>query len=86
MKRYFTESEIKQAKADLKIREGIIAQLEAKLEIGKPRLVTVDGEHLVDLSLTVENHDGLFLIPKGTATVRLPSRKMESCRPQRKEE
>jgi hypothetical protein len=135
MKRYFTESEINQAKTDIKIRDGIMTELEAKLEIGKPRAVTVDGpdpengykmgvyrmtrrvatedairqfcdaigdfnplyrdrnslalckgkvvkkyiqerEHLVDLSLTVENHDGHFLIPKGTATVRLPSRKM----------
>jgi acyl dehydratase len=43
MKRYLTEEEIRRAKADKKIREGIIAAIEAKLEIGKPRPVTVDG-------------------------------------------
>jgi acyl dehydratase len=43
MKKYMTEEEIKRAKADKKIREGIIAEIEAKLEIGKPRPVTVDG-------------------------------------------
>jgi acyl dehydratase len=43
MKRYFTEKEIHKAKADKKIREGIVAEIEAKLELGKPRLVTVDG-------------------------------------------
>jgi len=43
MKRYLTEEEIQRAKADKKIREGIIAEIEAKLEKGKPRPVTVDG-------------------------------------------
>ncbi|MBN1662027.1 MAG: MaoC family dehydratase N-terminal domain-containing protein [Deltaproteobacteria bacterium] len=43
MKRYLTETEIGQAKADKKIRDGIMAEIEATLEIGKPRPVTVDG-------------------------------------------
>ncbi|MBN1382295.1 MAG: MaoC family dehydratase N-terminal domain-containing protein [Deltaproteobacteria bacterium] len=43
MKRYLTESEIARAKADKNIRDGIIAEIEEKLEIGKPRPVTVDG-------------------------------------------
>jgi acyl dehydratase len=43
MKRYLTESEIAKAKADKNIRNGIMAEIEAKLEIGKPRSVTVDG-------------------------------------------
>ncbi len=43
MKRYLTEEEIKKAKADKNIREEIVAEIEAKLEIGKPRPVTVDG-------------------------------------------
>jgi acyl dehydratase len=42
MKRYMTEEEITRAKADKKIREGIIAEIEDKLEIGKPRRVTID--------------------------------------------
>ena len=33
-----------------------------------------DGEHLVDLATTIENHDGDLIIPNGTATVRLPSK------------
>ena len=43
MKRYLTEEEIKRAKADKNLRKEIIAEIEAKLEIGKPRPVTVDG-------------------------------------------
>jgi acyl dehydratase len=35
-----------------------------------------DREHLVELTVTVEDHDGNFMIPNGTATVVLPSRKM----------
>jgi acyl dehydratase len=35
-----------------------------------------DGEHLVDLAVTLEDHDGRFMVPNGTATVVLPSRKM----------
>lgn len=34
------------------------------------------GEHLVDLAVTVEDHDGRFIIPEGTATVVLPSRNL----------
>ncbi len=43
MKRYLGEEEIKRAKADKNLRKGIIAEIEEKLEIGKPRPVTVDG-------------------------------------------
>lgn len=43
MKRYLTESEMTRAKADKNIRNSMIAEIEEKLEIGKPRLVTVDG-------------------------------------------
>jgi hypothetical protein len=42
MKKYMTEEEINRAKTDEKIRSGIIAEIEAKLEIGKPRRVTID--------------------------------------------
>ena len=34
------------------------------------------NEHLVDLKLTMENHDGDLIIPNGSATVRLPSRQL----------
>lgn len=43
MKRYLTEDEIKQAKASKTLREGMMARIEKILDIGKPRLVTVDG-------------------------------------------
>ena len=35
-----------------------------------------DGEALVDLKITVEDHNGVFMIPNGSATVVLPSRSM----------
>ncbi len=38
-------------------------------------------EHLVDLHLTLEDHNGRFMIPNGSATVILPSRRMENWRP-----
>ncbi|MBU4316818.1 MAG: MaoC family dehydratase N-terminal domain-containing protein [Proteobacteria bacterium] len=37
-----------------------------------------NSEHLVDISMTLEDHNGGLIIPKGSATVRLPSRKMGS--------
>src|SRR4030042_2254050 len=43
MKRYLTEEKIQRAKADKKRRGGIICEIEAKPEKGKPRPVTVDG-------------------------------------------
>ncbi|MBI4765921.1 MAG: hypothetical protein HY787_15195 [Deltaproteobacteria bacterium] len=43
MKRYLTEEEITRAKADKNLRKGLSAEIEEKLEIGKPRPVTVDG-------------------------------------------
>jgi acyl dehydratase len=43
MKRYLTEEEITRAKTDKNLRKKIIAEIEAKLEIGKSRPVTVDG-------------------------------------------
>ncbi len=39
------------------------------------------NEHLVDLSLTLQDHNGIFMIPNGTATVVLPSRRIENRRP-----
>ena len=43
MKRYMTEAEIIQAKESKSIRQEIISRIEKALEIGRPRLVTVDG-------------------------------------------
>jgi len=37
---------------------------------------TQNGEGLLDLHVTVENHDGELIIPNGTATVILPSKRM----------
>jgi len=33
-------------------------------------------EHLVDLRITLEDHEGVFPVPNGSATVVLPSRQM----------
>ena len=38
-------------------------------------------EHLVDIDITLEDHDGIFVIPKCSATVVLPSRQMEKWWP-----
>ena len=43
MKRYLSDEEIQRAKADASIRKQIMSQIEEVLEIGKIRLVTVDG-------------------------------------------
>jgi len=40
-----------------------------------------DGEHLVDLHITLEDHWGDMPIPNGKATVVLPSRQMENWWP-----
>jgi acyl dehydratase len=40
-----------------------------------------DGQHLVDLHVTLEDHWGDLIIPNGLATVVLPSRQMENWRP-----
>lgn len=37
-------------------------------------------EHLVDLRVTLEDHEGIFPIPNGSATVVLPSRNMKNWR------
>jgi len=37
-----------------------------------------NGKHLVDLAISLSDHNGDFIIPKGSATVVLPSRRMET--------
>ena len=36
------------------------------------------NEHLVDLQVTLEDHEGVLPVPNGSATVVLPSRDMEN--------
>jgi hypothetical protein len=42
---------------------------------------TEGDKHLVDLHITLEDHNGDLMIPNGSATVVLPSRRMENWRP-----
>ena len=42
---------------------------------------TEGDKHLVDLHISLEDHNGDLMIPNGSATVSLPSRHMEDWRP-----
>ncbi len=68
-------------KMETQIRNSLWRDSLALLNGEVVKKYTEDNEHLVDLHIRIQDYDGTPVIPKGLATVVLPSRRMEDWRP-----